>query len=74
MYYDNYNFIGMHFVWWLVWGVLLFWIFALPYNIPGQRKRKETPLDILHRRFAAGEIELEEYREKLNMLKKYDII
>jgi putative membrane protein len=50
--------------------VLLFWIFATPYDIPGQRRRKDTPLGILQKRFAAGEITAEEYKEKKNILEK----
>jgi putative membrane protein len=48
--------------------VLLFWIFALPYNIPGQRSKKETPLDLLNKRLASGQISNEEYLEKKQLL------
>ena len=68
MLYDGYHFLGMHLVWWFVWVLLLFWIFAIPYNIPGQRRRKDSPLEILRRRFASGQITLEEYQEKKKML------
>jgi len=47
MNYENYHFVGMHFIWWVIWIIVLFWIFATPYNIPGQRAKKDTPLDIL---------------------------
>ncbi len=67
MFYNNY-FWGMHFVWWLVWILLLFWIFAVPYRIPGQRMKKDSPLDILKKRFASGEITNEEYLEKKKIL------
>ena len=67
MYY-NYSYGGMHLIWWLVWMFLLFWIFALPYNIPGQRWRKESPLDILQKRFASGELTNEEYQDKKKIL------
>jgi len=66
--YEGYHYLGMHLFWWFVWIILLFWIFALPYNIPGQRSRKETPLDKLKNRFASGEIEKEEYLEKKKLL------
>ena len=59
---------GMHWVWWFVWIMLLFWIFAIPYNIPGQRNRKDSPLDILQRRFALGEITADEYQERKQIL------
>lgn len=68
MQYEHYQFWGMHFIWWILWLVLLFWIFATPYNIPGQRAKKESPLDILKRRFASGEIDKEEYLEKKKMI------
>ena len=66
--YDGYHFWGMHLIWWVIWLFLLFWIFAMPYNIPGQRMMKDSPLDILRRRFALGEITNEEYQEKKKIL------
>jgi putative membrane protein len=68
MYYDYYHFGGMHLVWWFVWGVLLFWIFATPYDVPGQWTRYGTPLDILKRRFASGQINNEEYQQQKKIL------
>ena len=62
--YDGYHFWGMHLIWWFVWVIFLIWIFALPYDIPGERRKKDTPLDILKKRYAAGEINNEEYLEK----------
>jgi putative membrane protein len=67
MFYEN-NYWGMDFIWWCIWLVFLFWIFALPYQIPGQRHRKDTPLDILNRRFASGEISKEEFKERKDVL------
>jgi len=64
------NYWGMNFVWWIIWIVMLFWIFALPYDIPFQRKRKDSALDILKRRLASGEISNEEYLEKKKILEK----
>ena len=63
MYYNDYNYWGMNLIWWFIWIVLLIWIFATPYNIPGQRMRKDSPLDILKKRFASGEIKSAEYEE-----------
>ncbi|MET4081786.1 putative membrane protein [Pedobacter sp. UYP30] len=59
--YNGYHFGGMNLIWWFIWMILIFWIFATPYNIPGQRKKKDTPLEILQRRFASGEITKDEY-------------
>lgn len=63
MHYYEGNFWGMHFIWWVIWVVILIWIFATPYDIPGQRKKKDTSLDILKRRFANGELSAEQYKE-----------
>ena len=48
MLYNNYYWV-MHFVWWFIWVIMLFWIFATPYDIPGQRKKKDSPMDILQK-------------------------
>ena len=63
MFYNEYSFWGMHMFWWIVWMILLFWIFATPYDIPGQRRSISSPLDILQKRFAAGKITNAEYQE-----------
>jgi putative membrane protein len=68
MYYDNYEFWGMHFGWWILWIVFLLWIFATPYNIPGQRTQKDTPLDLLDKRLASGEISKDKYQELKSIL------
>ena len=58
----------MHLIWWFVWIILLLGIFATPYDVSGQRKKKDSPLDILHKRFASGQITTEEYQEKKKIL------
>ncbi|MCX6188726.1 MAG: SHOCT domain-containing protein [Bacteroidetes bacterium] len=68
MIYDNYNYGGMHLIWWLIWAILLIWIFATPYEIPGQRSKMDRPLDLLKKRFATGQINKEEYLEKKKIL------
>ena len=52
---------GMHLFWWFIWGFLLLWIFATPYEIPFQRSRRSSPLDLLKLRFAKGQITPAEY-------------
>jgi putative membrane protein len=59
---------GMNFIWWIIWMIMIFWIFATPYNIPGQRTKKDSPFDILKKRFASGEITNDEYQEKKKIL------
>ena len=68
MFYNGYAFWGMDIVWWIVWILLMFWMFATPYSIPGQRWRKYSALDILQKRFASGEINGQEYNEKKKIL------
>jgi len=65
-YYGNFG--GMNLIWWFIWMVMIFWIFATPYNIPGQRNKKDSPLDILQKRLASGQITNEEYQEKKKIL------
>tara|TARA_R110002072_G_scaffold116140_1_gene246516 strand:- start:1039 stop:1260 length:222 start_codon:yes stop_codon:yes gene_type:complete len=66
--FDGHHFWGMHWFWWILWLIFIFWIFATPYDVPGQRKKKDSPLDILKKRFASGEINKEEYEEKKKIL------
>jgi putative membrane protein len=67
MFYNNY-YGGMALVWWAVWIIFIIWIFATPYDIPGQRRKKDTPLDILKKRFANGEITEKDYYEKKSII------
>lgn len=67
--YEGYHFWGMHMFWWIVWVILLFWIFFTPYDVPG-KKRRESPLDILQRRLASGEISKEEYEERRAIIER----
>jgi putative membrane protein len=55
-------------VWWILWIIFLLWIFVVPFNIFGQRTKAETPLNVLKKRFAKGEISKEEYEEKKKIL------
>ncbi|MEO5948003.1 MAG: SHOCT domain-containing protein [Chitinophagaceae bacterium] len=67
--YEGYHFWGMHLIWWFIWLVFLIWFFATPYDVPGQRKKKDAPLDILNKRLASGDITNEEYQERKKILK-----
>lgn len=42
--FSNSNFWGMNLIWWILWAAMLAWIFIIPYDIPGQRKKKIHPL------------------------------
>lgn len=64
----EYNFIGMHMLWWFFWIVLMVVLFGWFEPVPKKRIRKDSPLDILQKRFATGEITTEEYHEKKTVL------
>ncbi len=66
--YNGYYFGGMHFIWWIIWMGLLIWIFLTPWSLPGERRQKDAPLDILQKRFAWGEITKEHYLEHKKIL------
>lgn len=66
--FDGHHFWGMHWIWWGLWLIFLIWIFVTPWNVPGQQTKQETPLDILKKRYAAGEIDSEEYEERKKTL------
>ena len=68
MMYDGYHVGGMHLIWWLIWVMFLLTVFVSPYDIPGQRSKRQSPLDILQNRLASGQITNEEYQEKKTML------
>lgn len=61
-YYEG-SFGGMHLIWWILWFLFIAWIFFIPADIPYQKSKKESPLDILKKRFAQGEISKEEFNE-----------
>lgn len=63
LYHDGYHFLGMHLFWWVFWGIFVFWIYATPFRLPGQRKRNFTPLETLQHRFAKGEISSRQFEE-----------
>ena len=60
----------MNTIWWILWMVMIFWIFVTPYDVPGQRKAKDTPLDILQQRYAMGQMTTEEYKERKRILEE----
>jgi putative membrane protein len=62
-------FLGVHLLWWLVGVVLIFALFPLFAPVSRYRGR-ETPLAILQRRYAAGEISSDEYEERKAKLER----
>ena len=54
---------GMHLFWWLFWILVMVLFFGLLTPVP-RSKVRETPLQVLQRRYAAGEITTQEYDER----------
>ncbi len=72
MFYDNGWLGGMHFIWWFFWIFLLvsFFSFSTPVSRKKARLNRLTPLDILQRRYAAGELTTEDYEERKTRLER----
>lgn len=69
MHYGEWSLWGMHVFWWLFWIVLIVLLFS-PITPVSRGRRRETPLEILQRRYAAGEISTAEYEERKAKLTK----
>lgn len=65
----NTSFLGMDPIWWIVFLIIIVWIFVVPFDIPGQRNRKDAPLEILKKRFASGDMTAEEFKRDSALLK-----
>ncbi|MGE0886668.1 MAG: SHOCT domain-containing protein [Blastocatellales bacterium] len=72
MNYDGWWFWGMHAFWWFFWLLIIVVFFWLTASRSGEREsnNRETPLELLQRRYAAGEITTEEYEERKIHLKQ----
>ena len=69
MHYVGESFWGMHFFWWFFWVVMLVMLFT-PIAPISVGRRRNTPLEILQRRYAAGEISKQEYEERKATLER----
>lgn len=67
MHYTEWSFAGMHLFWWLLWILVVAWIFSPITPVPS---RRETALEVLQRRYAAGEISTDDYEERKARLKR----
>jgi putative membrane protein len=60
-----YYFWGMHLYWWFFW--ILLWVLFFSFMTPMRRttyREMQSPLRLLQRKYAAGEITSEEYEER----------
>jgi len=66
------HFWGMHFIWGFIWPLFFILLFIWRGGRRGWRGyyRNESPLDILMKRFASGEITKEEYEERKKILER----
>jgi len=72
MWYGNGWMFGMHYLWWIFWVLLIVVLVAVllrrqPREESGQARL--TPLEILQRRYASGEISTQEFEERKARLK-----
>ena len=71
MFYEGgYSMGGMHGLWWFFWlamiGVLVFYGWGSPSE--KRRRPRESPLDVLQRRLASGEIAADQYEQRKALL------
>ena len=61
---------GMHGLWWIFWivliGILVF--YGWDRRGEGRQRPRETPLEVLQRRLASGELSPEEYEKRKALL------
>lgn len=63
-------FFGMNLLWWIFWGLAIVAFWALLTPVPRSRvTRPADPIDILRRRYAAGELTTAEFDERLARLR-----
>jgi putative membrane protein len=64
--YWGYHYWGMHAFWWMFWVAIVVWLLFWP---PRARAPRDSALETLRRRFAAGAIDDDEYRHRLGVLR-----
>ena len=66
----EWSFWGMHALWWLFWVAVVIGFVVMLSQSGGSAERRETPLERLQRRYAAGEIGEKEYEERKRTLER----
>jgi putative membrane protein len=72
MFHDGNYMIGMHGLWWLFWVLLIGAALMFTWWRPGRSGdgSRETPLEVLRRRLAVGEISPTEFEERKKLLER----
>ena len=67
----GWSFVGMHLFWWLFWFALITTAFTTITPVPKSQLRSgERALDILRRRYAAGQVTTDEYERRKTVLER----
>jgi putative membrane protein len=61
---------GMHVLWWLFWVPIVMVLIVLTLTL-WRRGARNSPLDILQRRYASGDISTEEYLTRKKQLEDH---
>lgn len=66
----SWSWFGMSFLWWIFWVLLIIGFFAFLTPVPRSQvpRARLTPLEILQRRYASGELTTAEYEERKQRL------
>lgn len=61
---------GWWWIWWVIWALIIIFAFAwwIPWGGRDRVVRRETPLELLQRRLANGEISPQDYEERKAIL------
>ena len=70
MHYVSDSFWGMHFFWWMFWIATIVLLFS-PITPVSPGRRRQTPLEVLQRRYAAGEVATADYEERKANLERH---
>lgn len=63
------GFFGMHLIWWFFWIMMIGLLFS-PITPVSVSRRRESPLEVLQRRYASGEVSTEEYEERKTRIER----
>lgn len=66
MHVGSWWFLGMHVFWWIFWAALLIWAYRWVISVLKRQDspKRETSLELLQRRYAAGEMSTQEFEER----------